>query len=130
MKKITFNKNKILASALSILGIGTLTACYGMPAPSESIHYIDGNVLGDIDGSGNLKPIQNIKVTDTSTGESVYTDSVGHYQLMTWISDNHSTSNIKINFEDVDGPKNGSFLSTEISINSEDDKVEDIILNK
>lgn len=116
MSKFIQNKDKIIAGVLSILGIGTLTSCYGMTPPREGLRYIEGNVCGMTDGN-ETKPLGNILVTDESTGQVYETDSTGYFQIMTW---EKRQKNIVISFADNDSTENGMFKTKEIDVSLSD----------
>ena len=127
MSKFGQKRDKIVAGILSVLGIGTLTSCYGMMPPREGLRYIEGNVLGMVDGN-ETAPLSNILVTDLKSGESCLTDSNGHYQIMSW---DKNIKNINILLEDIDSTENGRFKSKELALCINDSAIgkADIVLD-
>lgn len=67
-KKITWTWQKIITAILGVLGIGTLTSCYGMPLNGEFIDFT-GKVFYDHDNdpSTDPVPVSGIKVTGETT---------------------------------------------------------------
>ena len=113
MKKIKAGFKKIIAILCNFLGLGLITGCddfiksfaamYGCPP------YVAGHVTGDIDGDGNLEPVEGIKVTvNSDPEESVKTDEEGRYNLL------HGKGTFTLTFEDVDGDENGSFKTKKV----------------
>ena len=123
--KIKWTWKRILSVILGILGIGTLTSCYGTPDDyygydrdddyHSNYHDIYGTVSGKIDGQ--KKPIKNIVVSlskknsgdsDSSATYSSpsldYTSSEGIFHFY-----DNSDGIYELCFTDIDGEKNGSF---------------------
>jgi len=99
---IHWNFSKIATSVLAVLGIGTLTSCYGM-APNYA--GIQGNVTTtkDSDGNGENDPVQGISVrvidSDGREIDKSTTNESGNYYLSTSAQD----SEVTVVFEDADG---------------------------
>ncbi len=97
MKKISWTAKKTFATAMGILGIGTLTSCYGMP-PNQNNSYIEGQVKN---GTSAESVVKGIKVTLLdSEGNEMYSttsDENGFYSF------NVLTGGYSVKFEDVDG---------------------------
>lgn len=113
---IRWTWQKIAGTILGVLGIGTLTSCYGMP---ENTYTIRGTVKGKIDGV--TMPIEGIevKVTDSDGyyGRE-HTDSSGNFTL-----EGEFEGTYEISLTDVDGTENGSFKEKKIeNVLLQDDK--------
>ena len=113
--------NAFLSSLMVMLGF---ESCNNLiDAPSEyGTPHVDYKVIGTVtDTAGN--PIPGIKVSVkhqygkelSDTVDSVYTDAKGAYETKVlssvFVGDRHT-----LVFEDVDGPKNGSFASDTVNI--------------
>lgn len=130
MEKLTWTWKKIVAVIAGILGIGTITSCYGMPVDG---YYSDptpenllGTVKGDIDGDSDTKPtpIEGIKVSAVLTYnneviDQTYTDINGEFNLH--LGTSYYTDDVILHFEDVDGAEHGAFSSKKDHIYSESD---------
>ena len=123
--RINWTFKRIIGTIFGILGIGTLTSCYGV-AEDDEYSSVHGTVRGKIDG--NEQPIEGIEVA--LRGTNIYGDSVarssstnryGNYYLFDIDEGKYS-----LNFIDVDGSENGSFKSTkkEIEIKFSSDYIE------
>ena len=113
MTKIRLTWQKIVTSLLAILGIGTLTACYGSPAGWWAF---GGRVTTgeDFDVDGANDGIENIKVELSKGGtvlDTVYTAENGTFSLYT--RNGYGETGI-IRFTDVDGEKNGGKFKEKI----------------
>ncbi len=121
---IRWTFKKTFTSILTLLGIGTLTSCYGM-APNYA--RLEGTVTSK-DGN---KAVSGIRVraldSDGLELDSTETMEGGMYYLNT----KALGSKVKVLFEDVDGKENGSFkkqakdialvdLDTELNVELED----------
>lgn len=104
---IRWTWQKIAGTILGVLGIGTLTSCYGMP---ENYYSIKGTVTGKIDGT--TQPIEGIEVrvcdSDGYYGTE-HTDSSGKFAFESELEGTY-----EITLKDVDGPENGSFTEKKI----------------
>lgn len=115
---ITLTWKKIIGVIAGLLGIGTLTSCYGMPI-SDPYHTPDGstNVIFEgivTDENGNAIP--GIKVT--SNYSTTKSKDNGYFQVLAYFPiDENSTT---ISFIDIDGEENGSFATKEV-VNSKPD---------
>ena len=93
---------RIVTSVFTVLGIGTLTSCYGM-APNYA------RVEGTVTSSEDNAPVQGISVraVDSNGVELDQTTTLegGMYYLNT----RALGSKVKVVFEDLDGDENGSF---------------------
>ncbi|MBR1403032.1 MAG: radical SAM-associated putative lipoprotein [Treponema sp.] len=100
---------RIIGTIFGILGIGTLTSCYGVP---EDIEYYDigGKVKGKIDGTE--QPIKGIEVAlrgvsstyGSDVSRSSATNRNGEFSFSDLTSGTYTVTYI-----DVDGTDNGSF---------------------
>ena len=105
MKKLTITWKKILGIIFGVLGVGTLTSCYGMPI-NDFYKTVEGQVFGDTDSNPETpdEPVSNVKVciNDEEVGT---TDSEGRFSVYTEGPD----GKYKFSLEDVDGDTNGKF---------------------
>ena len=106
MTKINMIWRKIITSVLTILGIGTLTACYGAV---PGWYSFSGRVTTgeDSDGDGKNDGIKGIKVELSKDGNvlsSETTDDDGSFLLYT--NSGYGETGI-IKFTDIDGEENG-----------------------
>lgn len=103
--KIHWTWKRILGTIFGILGIGTLTSCYGV-VEDEFEYDVYGKVQGKIDGT--TQPVKGIivEVSRTTSDEKqlTYTDSDGWFEFR----DLYEGSYI-VKFTDTDGAENGSF---------------------
>ncbi len=109
MKKVKALYKKITQSVLALIGIGTLTACYGSPPPAG---FIEGSVHF-IHDDGTPIPVKNIDVTFT-TGEASYygiTANDGSFFIQSY---HYAQVPIELTFSDTDGDANGGDFKTEV----------------
>lgn len=123
---IKWNFKKILTSALTVLGIGTLTSCYGMPA-----NGLGCSVFGNVSSENASDGISGIKVT-LKDGDKIIasdvTNASGNYDIM--CSEEYSGRNFTLEFSDIDGNENGAYENQQKTITLEDSyKREDVVLN-
>ena len=103
---------KILRNIFRGLGVSAVAlffqACYGMPPDLENYVTISGVVISESERT----PIQGIKVSGNGLYAYCYTNANGTFNIHAPMQDVYN-----IDFEDVDGPLNGSFkpLSKEIA---------------
>ncbi len=125
---IHWSFKKIITSLMTVMGVGTLTSCYGMPA-----HYGTPAVFGYVSSSENYEKdgIKGIKVTvkdgDTVIGTAI-TDKDGYYSIDlpgTWYCESDSYT---LEACDIDGSENGSYKSFTKEIFTDLDNQADIIL--
>lgn len=121
--KIHWTWKKILGTVLGILGIGTLTSCYGMP---EDFYSISGTVKGKINGTTQAIPGIQVAVKDSKgyTGTEK-TDSDGKFSISDLFD-----GNCTVTFTDVDGDENGSFKEKTLEISLTDDWEKTITLEE
>ena len=114
MKKIIQSKKiirRMVTSLLSVLGIGTLTACYGV-YPGYFYYY--GRVTSgvDADGDGEKDGIKGIKVELSQNGhliESTETDEDGTFYISYDEDEINLDEKCTIILTDVDGEENGKW---------------------
>lgn len=117
--KIHWTWKRIVGTVLGILGIGTLTSCYGV-IEDELEYEIYGNVKGNINGTE--QPVKNIVVQLYNDGSSeskdvTTTDSDGWYEFRGLAEGTYT-----LKFSDTDGDANGgSFAQKEHSVTLKDD---------
>lgn len=131
-KKITWTWQKIITAILGVLGIGTLTSCYGMPLNGEFIEFT-GKVFYDHDNDSSTDPVpvSGIKVTGETTLPR--TEPTMDYSLTGengefWFSFFKSyedearaaapTPDYTITFTDIDGEDNGNLKDLTVKIDS------------
>ena len=105
--KITWTWKKFITLVLGILGIGTLTSCYGCPDYFEQ--YCSGTVRGSFKDSGTTEPVKDIKVELLSEGallDTTCTDEDGFFGVG---ADSSCTGEAELIFRDIDGKQNGSW---------------------
>lgn len=108
--KIHWTWKKILGTVLGILGIGTLTSCYGMP--EDGFYDIFGTVQGKINGTLQAIPGIQVEVKDSEGYKyNDKTDSKGKFSIRDVFE-----GNCTITFTDVDGEENGSFAGIEYKL--------------
>lgn len=89
---------------LSLLGFSAapiLTACYGMPYEdfdNPMFNSIEGFVVDE-----NMRPIENIRISNQNSPTQTHTDSKGHFQMQ-FTEDFHQCTIVA---EDIDGEENG-----------------------
>ena len=101
--KIHWTWKKILGTILGILGIGTLTSCYGMP--EDGFYTYSCTVKGKINGTE--QPIEGILVNVKDSEGYEYKDKTNSEGKIS-LSDIFE-GKCTITFTDVDGAENGSF---------------------
>lgn len=107
--KIHWTTKRILGTVFGILGIGTLTSCYGCIDPEMS-YDIYGKVDGKIDGTRQgIKELSVFLYRDGKAYKTTFTDNDGYFEFR-----NLSDDNYKVRITDVDGDKNGKFNSRDI----------------
>ena len=128
MNKLKRHWKKIVTSLLTVLGIGTLTSCYG--CPDEEPYYEDldwddvqprdiyGRVTG-LSDSSDEEIIEGIKVEfiqDDNVLCTAYTDQYGEFYISPYdfnhdiVYDAHFDSAAsELRFTDVDGDASGSW---------------------
>lgn len=116
MKKIVLNKyNVFIAFLLSMLGLGVSCdvggkAMYGTPSATFK-------VLGKVTTESNI-PIEGIQVI--MFPDSTYTNAEGNYEVT--LSDFPKNQSFVVNFKDIDGPNNGSYLQKDSTVNFVDNQ--------
>lgn len=102
MKKLKVLYKKITQSVLALIGIGTLTACYGSPPPAG---FIEGSVHFKND-DGTEQPIKDIQVRLQTGGApyDTYTDTDGSFLLQPF---SNAVDPVSLTFTDTDGEANG-----------------------
>lgn len=113
INRINWTWKKISASILAVLGIGTLTSCYGVV---ESYNTVYGKVSGDSDGDGINEPVSGIKVEFISGNETIASSFSSKDDDYCFDIDDSYGSEGKVVFTDVDGAENGTWNSTEKEI--------------
>ncbi len=122
--KITALWKKLTTAILALLGIGTLTACYGCPPPSL---YVYGRVTTpNVADNGEGKAINGIHITCRDSNEVLFqttTDSNGNYFCPLSADPSRPVS---VSFEDTDGFLNGGIYQSQIlsGIDADDREVE------
>lgn len=129
MKKLTWTWKKIVNIILGLLGIGTLTSCYGVVAPIFP-KDIQGQVTGDIDGDGKEEPVPEIEICCTGDFEHLYiykavdedsehrksyTDKEGFF-YESFVFDSDTELSFAVTLTDIDGKQNGSFKTKTIPV--------------
>ena len=113
MKRITQIKwtwQKIVTSVLTVLGIGTLTACYGV-MPGYSGVYGRVTTGADEDEDGEKDGIQGIKVQLVRGSEILDGTTSGTDGSFDLNSDTISEVECELIFTDIDGEENGRWKS-------------------
>lgn len=100
--RIHWTWKRIVGTILGILGIGTLTSCYGV---YEEYAYYDiyGNVKGAVNGTEQpLKGISVVLYEGNDATKSTLTDTDGWYEFH-----DLRMGSYKLRFTDIDGKENG-----------------------
>ncbi len=114
MIKLKCNWKKVVTSVFAVLGVGTLTSCYGVIDPS-SVPGVAGTVTSAKTTEENEgTPIEGIKITmqtpDGTVLGTTTTESDGSYYFeLSTEGYSDSGKQYTLIFEDVDGKANGSF---------------------
>ena len=115
--KIHWTWKRIIGVILGVLGIGTLTSCYGV-IEDEFEYSIYGQVKGKINGTE--QAIEGIAVALYNTAGGArnitLTDSDGWYDFRALEGGSYT-----ITYTDIDGDKNGSFKQKELEIPLKED---------
>lgn len=91
---------KISASLLAFFGIGTLTACYGMPPQNFDETFTVYGRVSKLDGNGDTVNLEGIKVSVLGAPEIfTQTDKSGYYELTFTDSSVQTICFESINFE-------------------------------
>ncbi|MDR0643887.1 MAG: carboxypeptidase-like regulatory domain-containing protein [Treponema sp.] len=126
MKKTKEIGRKILRRILQGLGLSTVAfvfqACYGPPQAMG----LDVLIRGAVKSKTTNSPIKGIKVSAKDMYSYELTDEDGKFQF--YVPQDEPCT---IQLEDIDGPENGSYVSTEIAVDLSKDKIDlkDIFLN-
>lgn len=129
MKKVSNLYKKIIQSILALIGIGTLTACYGSPPPAG---FVEGRIQYKTP-EGKTQPVENIEVSFSTTGETygqTFTDSAGSFLIP---SMSYAQDPVTITCTDIDGEENGGVFNTKkISPKADEvfEKFHDITIEK
>jgi len=121
MKNYLSILNKLILMLLAFLGF----SCdpnepgveYGMPCADFKVN---GNIVDEI----SLEKISNIQVvlqnalSSTIHGDTAYSDENGNYEVS--LNDFPGSNAFIVNFKDVDGTRNGSYLATDTIIDFSD----------
>ncbi|WP_407427704.1 SdrD B-like domain-containing protein [Treponema sp.] len=124
--KIHWTWKRIAGVIFGILGIGTLTSCYGV-IEDEFEYDIYGNVKGNVNGTEQaIKDIVvQLSVKQSETFKTVTTDSDGWYEFRGLTAGDYT-----LKFTDTDGDANGgSFAQKEHSVTLKDDFQYSPVLN-
>lgn len=142
MEKLHWTFKKILSLILGLLGIGTLTSCYGVVPVmmyDGSLFSLSGKVKGVINKDGEIKePVKYIEISikaknnpsDDETNqndeyfdlyETTKTDENGNFSIYWEYKD--SIKDYKITFKDIDGQENGSFKDKSIDVQFTDEDI-------
>ena len=104
MKKIIISKyNLFIAFILSILGFGT--SCEKDQPLEYGVPLAKFKVKGTVTNQANT-PVEGIRVA--MFPDSTLTDVSGNYEVMVY--DSPHDQNFNINFKDIDGATNGSYI--------------------
>ncbi len=103
---IHWDFKKIATSVLTVLGIGTLTSCYGM-VPNRAFLFVNGKISSRENSGASIRGIKvelrdGDKIIDTD-----FSDEDGEYCL--GFEDDYLGIPLSISFSDVDGNENGRF---------------------
>ena len=107
MKKVSRLYKKIIQSILALIGIGTLTACYGSPPPAG---FVEGRIHYKTP-EGKTQPVENIGVSFTTAGKTyeAVTDATGSFLIP---SLSYAQGSVTITCTDTDGEANGGLFKT------------------
>ena len=108
--KIHWTWKKIVGTVLGILGIGTLTSCYGV-YEDETGFDVYGNVFGNVNGTQVVIPDIVVQISNNSSDfkDIITTDSAGFYAFRELEEGDYT-----LRFSDTDGAKNhGKFAQKE-----------------
>mgnify|MGYP003571341201 CR=1 FL=1 len=115
--KIHWTWKRIVTTICTILGIGTLTSCYGMIEDDYEFD-IYGTVTGKINGAETA--IKGIAVAISKTGSDndkiTLTDSDGWFEFRELTEGTYT-----LTFNDIDGEKNGKFKQYTRDVTLNDD---------
>ena len=108
--KITWTWKRIVGTVLGILGIGTLTSCYGVP---EDMYDILGEVKGTVNGTEQAIPNIAVAAYDDNDAKlaEAKTDANGKFALAEL-----EAGTYRLTFTDIDGEENGSFAQKEVTV--------------
>ncbi|MDR1177171.1 MAG: radical SAM-associated putative lipoprotein [Treponema sp.] len=117
MKLTKETGRKILRKIYTGLGLTTVAlvfqACYGTPIG------LDVLVRGTVKSKTTNDPIEGIKISVKDMYQYELTDNTGKFQFYV-----PQDEICVIQLEDIDGTENGSYLSTEISVDLSKDKMD------
>ncbi|MBQ9207047.1 MAG: radical SAM-associated putative lipoprotein [Treponema sp.] len=121
--KINWTWKRIVGTVLGILGIGTLTSCYGVYEENEFDVY--GTVKGNINGTEQaIKGIPVVLYRGSDAKDSKVTDSDGWYEFRDLTEGSYT-----LRFTDIDGEENGSFKQKDVAVTLNfDDRNENVTL--
>lgn len=116
-------KKKWMRTLVGGLSISTalfvFQACYGTPQDFELDTLVKGKVVSSVDG----QPISGIKIEITGTNQHQYTDDKGHFGIYV-----PRLEKITLHCQDVDGDKNGNYLSKDTTLVLPDKEVTDVVI--
>lgn len=117
MKKIKSTCKKVITTLLGLLGVGTLTSCYGCFFPDD--FFLQGTITGDINGDGIIEE------TEYVPGIQVYVDDETEFSISsengTYYTGTIYPGTHTITFKDADGAENGDFKDQTIEIEIKED---------
>jgi putative lipoprotein (rSAM/lipoprotein system) len=124
MKRTKEIARKIARKIYTGLGLTTVAlvfqACYGTPQAMG----LDVLIRGTVKSTTN-EPIEGIKVSVKDAPQHELTDSAGTFQIYVSREDSYT-----IQFDDIDGVKNGSYQSKEMRVSSSKNEIDvDIALD-
>ena len=103
---IHWDFKKIATSVLTVLGIGTLTSCYGM-VPNRAFLFVNGKISSRENSGASIRGIK-VELRDGENAiASGLSDESGEYCLV--FEDDYLGLPLSISFSDVDGNENGRF---------------------
>jgi putative lipoprotein (rSAM/lipoprotein system) len=119
MKKTKEIIRKILRKIYAGLGLTTVAlvfqACYGTPQAMG----LDVLIQGTVKSTTTKKPIKGIQVFVKDMYQSELTDENGIFQIYVPQEDSYT-----IQFDDIDGPDNGSYQPKEMSVELSKNKID------